>query len=205
MKYYIFSLIFILLISPAITALALRRTIGVDDQKENQVLEIFEDNEFTSSFVSPKDHLTSVLLKLKNSEIRNSEPINFSLYSDSEKIREVFFNGVNVGVGSWIRLSFGEITNSMNKTYHFSITSPSSTKENSIGIHTDEKGIPAIITYHKIDSYPTLVLGIYSQFFRKLLMDGPFFILWFSILFFSIILLLPNVDRKLNALNPFRR
>ena len=178
MKYYIFSLIIVLLITPVFISLLLRKNIGINNQRENQVVEIYGDQTFSSSFTSLEDQLNSVVLKLKNTGIRNHELVNFVLYLNQDKLREVQFSGSNIGDGVWTRLSFENIAGSRNKTFTFSLSSPSTTRENSIGIQTDENGKPALITYHKITSYPALIKQIYYQFFQRLLADKLFLLLW---------------------------
>ncbi len=189
MKYYILLLIIVILITPLLTSFMVRKHIGINNQKENRIIEIFKDHPFESSFTPGEDQLNSVALKLKNTGIRNHEPANFVLILNQDKLRTVQFNGSNIGDGAWTRLSFENIADSKNKTFIFNLSSPTTTRENSIAIQTDENGKPAIVTYHKVISYPSLIKQIYSQFIVRLFFDKLFFLYWLSCLLGSWLIL----------------
>ena len=193
MKYIPVIFLIIILILPAITLLGLRKEIGLNQTTEGEILFFYGVNDYRFTFLSPKENLSSIVLKLKNISIRNSKPVSFSLLENQEVIRQLHINGSNIGDPDVVRFAFAEIKNSKNVKYSVILSSPETEKNEALGIHTNTLNNPVIITYHIPTSRLQLISGVYKNFVDKILADKIFFITWI-ILFDSIVFIIKSID-----------
>lgn len=193
MKYIPVILLIIILIIPAITLLSLRKEIGLKQTTEGKVLFFYGSQDYRFSFVSLKENLNSIVLKLKNISIRNSKPVYFNLLQNHKSVRQLQLNGSNIGDGDMVRFAFAEIKNSKNILYTVVLSSPETEKIQALGIHTDTSDNPVIITYHIPTSRLQLISDSYKNFVNKILSDKIFVITWL-ILFGSIVFIIKSVD-----------
>lgn len=193
MKYIPAILLIIILIIPAVTLLSLRKEIGLKQTDEGKVLFFYDDQYYHFNFISLKENLNSVVIKLKNISIRNSKPVYFNLLENQETVKQIRINGSNIGDSSMIRFAFDEIKNSKKIKYTVIINSPETEKEEALGIHTDAANQPVIITYHTPSSRLQLISDVYRNFATKLLADKTFIAIWL-ILFGSIVFIIKALD-----------
>lgn len=182
MKYLILLIIFIILL-PAFVTLMLHKSIGLNQQSENHTVYFYGNQNYTQNFTSPKENLNSLSLRMKNTSLGNKEPVTFSIYSASQKITQLKLNGSNIGDGGWVRFSFDKISDSKNRTFRLELSSLTSTPVNAIGVQVNSQNETALITYHIPSSKLNLIYDIYLSFFKKVLQDPIFIIIWF----FSIV------------------
>lgn len=185
MKYIPIALLITILLIPAVILLNLQKEIGLKQENEGKVIFFYGHKDFKSSFVSPKANLKSIVLKLKNISIRNSKPVKFSLLDKLDIIRQIDISGSNIPDGDIVRFTFEEIKNSKNKKYTIILSSPESTENEELGIHTDTLDNPVIITYHVPTSKLELILNVYKNFVIKIGIDKIFIAMW--IILFSVI------------------
>ncbi len=188
MKYLLILYLLLFLASPAAVSLLLRKIPGVTQPSDSQTIYFHSEKDYQGSFTSPKDKLISVSIKMKNA-FRNSDPLIFSLYEGEIKIQELQVSGSNINDGAWARFVFPEIVNSKDKTYNYTLKSKTTDIGHALGIYTTDKGIPALITYHRVNSYPQTALQIYTNLGQHLLQDKPFLIFWGVIITFCFYLL----------------
>ncbi len=186
-------MLIIILIIPAITLLNLRKEIGIKQTDEGKVLYFYGNQDYRFSFISPKENLNSVVIKLKNISIRNSKPLYFYLNDNQNTIRQIKINGSNIGDSSMVRFAFSEIEESKNKEYTVILSSPESDINNAIGIHTDVLNHPVITTYHIPSSKTQLIIKVYKNFADKILVDKIFIALWLA-LFGTMVFIIKSLD-----------
>lgn len=183
MKYLPVILLLIILIIPAITLLSLRKEVGLNQTNEGRMLLFYDNQDFQFSFVSPKNNLNSIVLKLKNFSIkvsvgRNSKPIYLNLLENQKILRQVQINGSNIVEESLVRFSFPEINNSKQKIYSVILNSPESKENEALGIYMDRLNNPVLTTYHIPTSKFQLIANIYASFTTRLLADKIFVLTW---------------------------
>lgn len=193
MKYIPVILLVIILIIPAVTLLNLRKEIGLKQTDEGKILFFYGGQDYRFSFISPKENLSSVVIKLKNISIRNSKPVNFNLLENGKTVRQLQINGSNIEDSGMIRFAFKEIKDSKNKKYTVILNSPETEKSEALGIHTDTSSHPVIITYHIPSSRLQLIFNVYKNLVTKILADKIFNVTWL-ILFGCIVFLIKSVD-----------
>lgn len=196
MKYLPIVLLIFILLLPAMTLLTIRKEIGLKQTNEGKVLFFSGSGEFKFSFISPKDNLNSVVLKLKNISIRNSKPVYFYLLEDQERKRQIKINGSNIGDSSMVRFAFADINDSKNKKYTVILNSPETKKDDELGIHTDFSNNPVILTYHTPSSRFQLILDTYKNLGRKIFADKIFILIWLIFLGLPTYILLTHRFRK---------
>lgn len=183
----LFILILLIIILPGLTLLSLKKVTGLKQTNEGKVLFFYGDKNYSYTFISPEDNLNSVVLKLKNILIKNSEVVKFSLLDKRmQPIRNIDINGSNIPDGDLVRFAFEPISNSKGKEYTIFLSSPKSTEEKSIGIHTDPENNPVLITYHQTTSKISLISKIYQDFILRVFADKIFISIWFLLLTLSI-------------------
>lgn len=182
MKYIPVALLVIILLLPAITLLSLRKEIGLSRTIEGHVLFFYGDHDYRFSFISPKENLNSVVLKLKNISIRNTKTVYFNLLENQKSLRQIVINGSNIGDSSMTRFAFTEIKDSKDKKYTVILSSPETKQNQALGIHTDLSDHPVIMTYHIPSSKFQLVFDTYKNFITKIFSDPIFIAAWFILL-----------------------
>lgn len=184
---YIPVLIIIIILLPAVTLLSLRKEVGLKQTEEGKVLFFYGSQDYRFSFVSPKDNLNSVVIKLKNISIRNSKPVYFKLLENQGVIKQIQINGSNIGDSSLVRFAFDEINNSKNKKYTVILSSPETKQKEALGIHTDFLDSPVITTYHKPSARLQMILDTYKNLGIKILADKIFIVIWLCLLGSSVL------------------
>ncbi|MCL5783739.1 MAG: hypothetical protein M1142_00065 [Patescibacteria group bacterium] len=166
MKTILPIIIFIILL-PAIATFLIHKEMGIDIPGNQKIFYFYKDTSFNQSFISPKNNLNSVLLRLKNKGLINHESVTFNLYSNNQLARTITVNGSNIPDDDWVRFSFDKIQDSKNRSFKAELLSSNSTKENAIGVEMNNSQA-ALRTYHSIDSYPQFIKGIYPHFYLSL-------------------------------------
>src|SRR3989338_126192 len=115
MKYIPIIMLIIIIIIPAVTLLSLRKEIGLKQTEESKVLFFYGNQDYRFSFVSPKDNLNSVVVKLKNISIKNSKPVYFRLLDNQDIVKQIQINGSNIGDSSMVRFAFAAIKDSKDR------------------------------------------------------------------------------------------
>ncbi|OGE64798.1 hypothetical protein A3I48_00555 [Candidatus Daviesbacteria bacterium RIFCSPLOWO2_02_FULL_36_7] len=193
MKYIPIIMLIIIIIIPAVTLLSLRKEIGLKQTEESKVLFFYGNQDYRFSFVSPKDNLNSVVVKLKNISIKNSKPVYFRLLDNQDIVKQIQINGSNIGDSSMVRFAFAAIKDSKDRRYTISLTSPQTEKNEALGIHTDTLNHPVIITYHIPSSRLQLISDIYKNLGTKILTDKILLATWL-LLFYVAVFLIRSLD-----------
>lgn len=193
MKYLPFILIILIFTIPAITLLNLRRETGLKQMGEYKKVFFHSKQDFFFSFISPKEKLNSVILKIWNLSIDNNKPIYFKLLSNQKTIRQLILNDANIINGDMVRFSFPEITDSKNKSFTVVLSAPDTKKDDVLGVYTDANNYPVIITYHTPSSKLKLILDVYKNFGIKLVSDRIFILMWL-IMLGSTVLIIRKLD-----------
>lgn len=178
MKYIPFILLISILIIPAVTLLSLRKEIGLKQTEEYKKVFFHSKKDFRFSFISPKDRLNSIALKIWNLSLQKNKTIYFNLLSDQKNIRHLTLNDNNLPIGQMVRFSFPEITNSKNKYYTLILSAPDTQQDDVLGVYTNASDYPVMTTYHTLTSKSQLILNTYQNLADKILTDKIFIMLW---------------------------
>lgn len=179
--------LFLIFIAPGILALTLD-IIPSGDQpgyNSNQRLAVYGERTVSQKFISEDINLAAIGTSIRNPNLKNKKEIILSLYDEDKKlVRTSTLNGQNFQDGDFVKFIFSPITDSMNKTYTFNISSPLAGPEETIEVFYfdtptenvleyiyDEKSHPGglpIVTFHKPNSKWEIVKDIYSNLFSRL-------------------------------------
>lgn len=184
----IFSVLFLVFAMPMVLAVTLKVTPAGDQPGYNsdQKLSIYGTRGISQKFVSKEKNLTAIGTSIRNPNLKNKKEIIFSLYDEGGKlVRTSVLNGQNFQDGDFVKFYFEPITDSVDKTYSFSLFSPEAGPEEIIEVFyvsstTDSildytydgivypGGLP-IVTFHKPDSKWEVVKEVYSNWLSRLL------------------------------------
>lgn len=191
------AVLFLLFIVPGILASTLKMIPAADQPgyDSNQRLAIYGKRGVSQKFISHENSLTAIGTSIRNPNLKNKKDIIFSLYDDNKNlIRTSILNGQNFQDGDFTKFVFTPILDSKNKTYLFTLFSPTANPEETIevfytGADTsstlatdtvleygyDDKvhpgGLP-IVLFRKPDSRWSVVKEIYSNLFSRFLSPG---------------------------------
>ncbi len=107
-------------------------------------MRVYQDQIVGQSFVSNHNNFKTVVLYLRNRELKNNEEVIFSLADldfPSIIMRQVVVKGQNIGDGTTVRFDFPPIADSRGRKYLVSIKSPTSTWENGIEVGYSPKDL----------------------------------------------------------------
>ena len=185
-----FLILFLLFITPGLMA-SLIDMMPANDQPGYSVdarASIYGERQFTQYFKSKDKNLIAVATSIKNPNLKNKKDIFFKLYDENDNlIRSSVLNGMNIGDGDFIKIIFDKISDSMNKKYYFTLSSPDAGEEEIIELFLieatnevlsytyDEETRPGgapIVTFHKPDSTWEIVKLVYLNWLSKLLPLG---------------------------------
>lgn len=186
---YIPILIIIIILLPAATLLSLRKEVGLKQADEHKKIFFHSKQDFIFSFISPKEKLNSVILKMWNLSIENNKPIYFKLLSNQTTIRQLTLNDINIGNGDMVRFSFPEIIDSKNKRFTLVLSAPDTIKDDVLGVYTNAFDYPVMITYHTPSSKLKLIFDVYNNLGIKILADKTFFVIWLLLLSSTVFLI----------------
>ncbi len=195
MKKIIIIIIAIVLLSPALAGLTLRKVIGINNQNESRVDYIYQQHDYQRDFTSPKDRLISLSFKMKNSSNQNADPFSFILYQNGNEIRRLDISGGNIKDSEWTRFVFEEIPKSKDQSYTFVLRSTTQSKYDALAIYVTDQLDPTLITNHRVSSRLRVIEDIYLGLFQHLLLDLKFALIWSALIVFCICLL-PILDRN---------
>ncbi|MEK7550237.1 MAG: hypothetical protein AAB535_00415 [Patescibacteria group bacterium] len=187
----IFSVLFLVLIVPAILGLALD-IISAGEQPgydTNKRLSIYGERGVAQKFISSGANLTAIGTSIRNPNLKNKKEVILNLYNaDNKSVRTSILNGQNFQDGDFVKFIFTPIADSMNKTYVFTIFSPLAGPEETIEVFYfnlptetileftyDEETYPGgfpLVTFHKPNSKFEVVKEIYSNLFSRLQLFG---------------------------------
>jgi hypothetical protein len=182
------SVLFVVFLVPAILAATLKM-IPAGDQpgySSDQRISIYGKRGLSQKFVSREKNLTAIGTSIRNPNLKNKKEIILSLYDENNKlIRTSVLNGQNVQDGDFVKFVFEPISDSLNKTYLFTIFSSEAGPEETIEVFyinsstdsvleytydeiTYPGGLP-IVTFHKPDSKWEVVGDVYLNLLSRLL------------------------------------
>ena len=179
-------IIFLIFLAPAILALGIKLIPGGNQPGYGPTLSIYGARNVTQKFTSQNANLSAIGTSIKNPNLKNKQDIILTLFDEKMNvIRTVTINGQNVEDGSLVKLVFDPIPDSENKTYAFTLSSPTAGPEDMIEVFLsqntpgwieqytyDQKvypgGIP-IVLYFKPASKMTVIKDIYSSLLSRLL------------------------------------
>lgn len=151
----------------------------------NERLPVYGEKQISQVFKSKEKNLVAIATSIRNPNLNNKREISLDLYDENHNlIRTSVLNGKNIEDGDFVKFIFPVITNSSNKKYTFTLSSPSAGPEETIEIFTIDPteyilnysyenedysgGIP-MVTFHKPDSKWEIVKRVYSNLFSRLL------------------------------------
>lgn len=182
MKYIPLFIIFLIILSPGIIILSLRKTTGLVQWNEANIIYIYSDKKYESSFISPKENLNSITLKFYNLGSKNIKPLYFELAENDKIIRTLNINGMHITDRQSVRLAFPLINDSKNKLFKIILNSPESNEDDAVGIFTDDKDRPVMVTYHHPSSKIKLIEEVYKNTTLRLAEDKLFIAIWLILL-----------------------
>lgn len=180
-------ILFILFVVPAALASLIKMTPANDQPGYGNMgtLSIYGTRDFTQFFVSKNKNLVAIGTTIKNPNLRNKKDINFSLYDINDNlVRSTTLNGFNIGDGDFVKIVFEPITDSENKRYYFTLSSPDAKQDEIVElfitaqtseileyVYDEEKhmGGAPIVTFHRPDSRLETIKLVYLNLFSKLL------------------------------------
>ncbi len=194
MKPVIFTVsfvIFLTLILPVGLTFVVRNIPGDVQPPLKDTKKIYGQYIYYQSFISPRDNLVGIGVSLKNPRFVNKNYTFFNLYDDKDTIiRKVDLRGENIADGQFVKILFEPVAASLNKKFTWSISSPDSTKDDSLEVFlTDKKPIwsrefkvnneisqdsLSYVTLHKTNSSMQVLRMVFSQFFYKMSGDVIF-------------------------------
>jgi len=185
-----FSILFLLFIAPGLMA-SFIDMVPANDQPGYSVdakISIYGERQFTQFFKSKDSNLIAVATSIKNPNLKNKKDIFFKLYDENNNlIRSTTINGMNIGDGDFIKIIFDKISDSKNKKYYFTLSSPGAGEEEIIEVFLTEptneiltyvyddktySGGAPIVTFHKPGSTWKIVKLVYLNWLSKLLPLG---------------------------------
>lgn len=120
-----FYLLGIILFWGGITTFALRRVPDSGQPVSEKLAPIFNAQSITQTIVPQNNGLSTILIHLKNAQLKNVDPFIFSLAdAHGNVLREISINGRNIGDGEDIRFQFAPISDSAGKTYAITLRAP---------------------------------------------------------------------------------
>lgn len=181
-------LIVIIILIPALALLIIRKETGLNQTSEGIFSYFSGEINYQASFISPKDNLSSLSLKIKNTSLENQKPVYFKLSTNTDTLRTVQINGSNIPNGydlpysDMVRFAFPVIKDSMNKKFFITLSSKESARNEEFGVFVDQNNNPVLITYHTPSSKLNQIVNIYSSLFNRVLADKFFIVIWLSFL-----------------------
>lgn len=212
------TIIVLVFILPAILSFGVRILPQNDQPSLDKTQKIYENLIVSQSFISKTKNLSAVGVSLKNPNLSNKKDIVLSVYGeDGTLIRSITLNGKNIADGKFVKFKFNSIADSKNKQFIFTLTAPTTTKEeadssNALEVFlSDQKqenisyfkigdsevlGNVAFVSFSK-PPYPTYALeSIYSKWLNKLTADWQFFTTYTVLIFTLVGLLLYQLARS---------
>jgi hypothetical protein len=180
----------IVFVAPAILSAALPMIpAGVQPgYNPNMRLSIYSDRVFVQKFTSKINNLTAIGLSIRNPNLKNQSDVIFNIYNlDGTLLRGITISGRNLEDGSFIKLVFPPIADSLNKEYLFSLSTPGAGAEETIEVfltsmpgesgiidysydgETHSGGTP-IVLYGKPESKLATITSVYTSWLSKLLL-----------------------------------
>lgn len=133
----IFGLLMAILLVLLLSAFGVRKRVDIAQTRGDSLYRLYGDKRVGQTFIVNEDNLNIIVLDLKNSALRNKEPIYFRLEETktATNLREIQINGRNVGDPSSIRFQFDPVSDSVGRSYYFYLESPTSTEEDAIEVY----------------------------------------------------------------------
>lgn len=119
-KYFliIFELLFILILFIILPSVFIMTRPGPESLDHNQLISVDLQHPITQIILPSQNGLNSVSLFLKNPALLNRQNFTLSLKDvDDHIVRQLNFNGYNVGDPNWLPFKFTPIPNSQNQQY----------------------------------------------------------------------------------------
>ena len=161
--------------------LQIRRISDAYQPVVNRLVPIINSKPMKQEIYSSFDGLTSVEVFLKNRIILNNQPLVFSLWHKSEKLREIPANGSNVGDGENVRFQFSPLTDSANRSYTLVLEANQTTTQNvpiEVCISNDdtylngkvdgEPGDISFQTYYRPQNRAQVMKSLAGEFIHKI-------------------------------------
>lgn len=195
MRYLPLTSLVIILILPAITLLGLRKEKGLQQTDTYTVTFFHRKKDFQFSFVSPKDNLNSIALKMWNLSLEKNKPIYFKLSLDQQTVRQLVVNDSNIINGDMVRFSFPEVVDSKGKYFTLTLNAPETQRDDVLGVYINSNNYPVINTFHKSTNQLQLILGVYWNLIKRIIIDKTF-LFFYTGLFTTSIIAITIIFRK---------
>jgi hypothetical protein len=152
----------------------------IDTQNNGQSYVSF-NKQATGDIIPRNDYLNIIILRMRNIGIANADDFKFDIYDpNNEMIREITFNGKNVGDPSDVRLQFTPIENSKGGNYKFILTSEGLGQSILVGIDNSRK--LSYTAYYRTANKSNSVRSIVFDFVSRAFKDIGFFVIWLLLL-----------------------
>lgn len=191
-----FTIIFVLILVfaiPAVLSFGIRYIPSGTQPSLGNTKKIYGEITLSQSFVSEKHNLSGIGVSIKNPNFANKKNAYVNIYDSGEKvIRTIVLNGQNIADGKFVKILFEPISDSKDKKFSWTFSSPESVFEDALEIFLTndpptwsldlkvssqvEDGGLSYVTLHKVAN-PTEVLSIVlSGWINNLVKDKVFFI-----------------------------
>lgn len=195
-KIILFTILFVItliLVIPMILTFGIKYIPSGTQPSLTNTKKIYGEIILSQSFVSEKGNLSGIGVSIKNPNFANKKNAYVNIYDSEEKvIRTIVLNGQNIADGKFVKILFEPISNSKDKKFIWTFSSPESSFEDALEIFlTDNKPLWSLefkssgevdneglsyVTLHKVAN-PTEGLSIVlSGWINNLVKDKVFFI-----------------------------
>ena len=128
------------------------------------------------------DGLNIVVIQLKNPNLESTKDYLFEINIDNETIRNISFNGTNVGDPSDLRLQFEPIADSSKKSFEIKVK-PLADKDTILQVRVDESSNLSYRSYYRVVEKKDAVDSVLFSLKQKISSNLVFFGLWLTILY----------------------
>lgn len=185
-KFTTFTILFLLFVFPVLMIIPIKMIPSNDQPGYDgaRTVSVYGERTFSQVFLSTSKNLMGIGTSIKNPNLKNKKEIKLSLFDENDSlIRISILNGFNIGDGDYVKFTFEPIIDSMDKKYHFTISSPTAGEEEVIKLFITEPtdkvleytyddevkkgGIP-MVAFHKPSNTREKMIIIYSNLISKL-------------------------------------
>lgn len=141
--------------------------------------------EFT--FTSEFNNLNIIYIRLKNIQIKNTDPFNFSLLDEHGNIlREITISGRNIGDDDWVRFQFPLVVEAKNKDFKVVLSSSTRLSNNAVYAYVNKVGEPSYKVF-SVEPFSDSFFYLMGSFWSRYINDWGFVTLYTMLLVLVIL------------------
>ena len=161
---------------PGLLSFGIRYLPANDQAPLGATESIYSDKLITGNLLSSNNNLNGVGLSFRNPNLQNKEEIILRLTNENgELLRTSQLSGRTVPDGGFVRFMFEPVAESKGVKYSFTLTSPSSSKEDALSLFLSrDSASPASVVYYKPVSRMALLRDIYTLWIGRFWQDRAF-------------------------------